>query len=53
MKATHLLLTVNTSTCWKTALHLTNLVPCTVCYIYNSIALTEGSMFHGYQTLVL
>ena len=33
MRETHLLLIVNTSTCWKAELHLLNLVSCTVCYM--------------------
>ena len=37
---------------WNTELHLTNLVSCTVCYIENSMVLTAGSMFQGYQALV-
>ena len=36
----------------KMGLHLTNLVSCTFCYIQNSMVLTAGSMFQGYQTLV-
>ena len=34
----------------KTELHLTNLVPCTICYTYNSMVLSAEAMFHGYHT---
>ena len=36
MRGTHLLQMANTSTCWKTELNLSNLVPCAICYIYAS-----------------
>ena len=52
MKGTHLLLIVNTSTWWKTELHLTNLAPYTVCYIQNFIVWTAGLVFQGYHILV-
>ena len=52
MKGSHFLWNGNTSSLQKTELHLTNLVPCTLCYIYSSMVLTAGSMFQSYHTLV-
>ena len=45
MRSIQLLLIVNTSTCWKTELHLSNLASCTTClhidfYVF-SMVLTQ------------
>ena len=51
MEGTYLLLIVNTNTCWKTELHWTILLSCTVFYIWHSMALPAGSMFQGQHTV--